>query len=144
METYLPAFKAATRCQSQIGKLATPGSLAHRYGTVLQELRSELLRLNNQLLVHITEAQGDEACVLRCDGDEVLFPQTGGAGMDLTGVPDLHPEMGPSLEGTSLLPGDEALWFTQESPGNHILQMTGWDRFDSLVSDFSRYKISYF
>lgn len=134
METYLSAFKAATKCQLQIEKLAIPGSLAHRYGTVLQELRTELLRLNNQLLLRIAEAQDGEASELMREGDEVLFPQTGDVELTLAGVPDLDPGIS-GLEGPSLLPSDESLWFTQESPGNHILQMTGWDRFDSLVSN---------
>lgn len=152
-ETYLPAFNAATRCQAQITSIATPGSLAQRYGLVLQELRLELLRHNSHLLAlatgqvqgaggqHVVGGQGagaegmvdgqqhglsmmDEAVVGRFSADLLALEAADGAAAGgLGGFP-----------GAGGLPLDDGGLFPDASPGSSIAQLTGWGQFDSLVS----------
>lgn len=137
LETYLPAFQAATKCQLLITSLATPGSLAQRYGVVLQELRLELLRHNNQLLAMTTSQQdgalaGHESMML--GGDEAALGHP--ANLDMLGL------NGGDLSGIGQIAGDvngqlaldDTLGFVDGSPGSSIIQMTGWGQFDSLVS----------
>lgn len=135
-EMYLPAFHAATRCQSLITSIATPGSLAHRYGVVLQELRLELLRHNNHLLtLAVEQRDGTEhatgAVVL--EGDESILGPSGN--LDMLGLPGGNLGLGQAGDAAGQLPiGDDALGFAEGSPGSSIIQMTGWGQFDSLVS----------
>lgn len=116
-ETYMHLFQAATRCQSQIVNIATPGSLAHRYGLVLQELRLELLRLNTQ----IVSAQGEvipssvDAGTTKADSEMGMAQDSG--------------QMGGEMGAVHML-ADDVLGF---SPGSSIVQMAGWSQFDSLV-----------
>ncbi|KAH6670261.1 nonribosomal peptide synthetase-like protein [Plectosphaerella plurivora] len=141
-ETYLPAFNAATRCQAQITSIALPGSLAQRYGLVLQELRLELLRHNSHLLALATgqiqgqgQGQGgpgvvgavgghgllmDEAVVGRFSADLLALEADGGAG-------------GLGFAGAGGLPLDDGGLFPDASPGSSIAQLTGWGQFDSLA-----------
>uniref|UniRef100_A0A8H7N520 Xylanolytic transcriptional activator regulatory domain-containing protein n=1 Tax=Bionectria ochroleuca TaxID=29856 RepID=A0A8H7N520_BIOOC len=125
-ESYMNAFQVATKCQSQIMSIAMPGSLAHRYGLVLQELRLELLRLNSHLMRLTTSQDGAIA---------------DGVGIDM-GQTDAHPsmpsennhverEIGP-VDHLGL--GDDVLGFVDGSPGSSIVQMAGWSQFDSLVT----------
>lgn len=138
-EVYLPAFQAATKCQAQITSIATPGSLAQRYGVVLQELRLELLRHNSHLLA-LTTGQRDEggqaqshalgeseAIVNQFNAD--LLALEAADGMGFSG--DAHGHMGM---------GDDGIGFPDASPGSSIAQLTGWGQFDSLVS--SRYLLT--
>ena len=130
-ETYLPAFDAATKCQAQITAVATPGSLAQRYGVVLQELRLEVLRHNGHLLglASSTAAAGDSA--EREDLAELLRVREGRQleAMAVDGVEQL---------GFGAGSGDDQLGlgveFTRDSPTSSIMQMAGWDQFDSMVS----------
>lgn len=133
LETYLPAFQAATKCQSLITSIATPGSLAQRYGVVLQELRLELLRHNSQLLAMATSEQDGGIsghASLMLEGDEAVLGHTtnldmlGPNGGDMSGIGDVNGQLAL----------DDTLGFVDGSPGSSIIQMTGWGQFDSLVS----------
>ncbi|KAK7508960.1 finger protein [Phyllosticta citriasiana] len=46
---YERLFDAGKKCQGQISEISIPGSLAERYGVVLEELRLEILRYNSYL-----------------------------------------------------------------------------------------------
>lgn len=133
-ETYVPAFHAAVKCQKQITSIAVPGSLAQRYGVVLQELRLEVLRHNSQLLASAGDDIGtDEASALRGSGNEGLmgsFPDQVPIGMGSQGL-----QFAPT--GGDDVAGQLNLGFGDHSPGSSIEQMMGWGQFDSLVSGMS-------
>lgn len=138
IETYLPAFQAATKCQAQTTSIAIPGSLAHRYGVVLQELRLELLRQNSQLLTLATgNHERDQGSSLLLEGDEMVLGPFNEAEMLPLPGPDMPVAHGPGHANNSLMLGDENLGFAQESPGSSVMQMAGWDQFESLVSNLS-------
>jgi hypothetical protein len=133
-DTYLPAFQAAIKCQGQITSIAIPGSLAQRYGVVLQELRLEVLRHNSHLLALTTEAERVDGGTMR-DGNEALLGAY--AGQNLLGLGPQSMQFAPTGEGIGDhlgLSGEEGLGFVEHSPGSSIVQMTGWGQFDSLVS----------
>lgn len=135
-ESYLPAFQAATRCQAQITSIATPGSLAQRYGVVLQELRLELLRHNSHLLSMTTgqrdEASGRQQSVL--GQDEAILGQFNADLLALEAADNL----GFGGDANNHLPmGEDGMGFQDASPGSSIAQMTGWGQFDSLVSCYT-------
>ncbi|KAK8217847.1 finger protein [Phyllosticta capitalensis] len=46
---YERLFDAGKKCQGQISEISIPGSLAERYGVVLEELRLEILKYNHYL-----------------------------------------------------------------------------------------------
>jgi hypothetical protein len=140
-ETYLPAFHAAVKCQKQITSIAVPGSLAQRYGVVLQELRLEVLRHNSQLLALAGEDIGtDEAGAMRENGNDGLlgsFSNQGPVDMNSQGMhfaPTASEEVAGHL---NLGREDGPLGFGEHSPGSSIEQMMGWGQFDSLVSGMS-------
>lgn len=150
-EMYLPSFYAATKCQAQITSIATPGSLAQRYGVVLQELRLELLRYNNHLLT-LTTAHRDGTArgpSMYLEGDDLVYGP--GAGAQFGDPSSMLPLDGSNPAAATLgLPGgggggnmagltDETLGFTEGSPGSSIVQMAGWGQFDSLVSGVKIY-----
>lgn len=134
LETYLPAFQAATKCQSLITTIATPGSLAQRYGVVLQELRLELLRHNSHLLAMTANAQDGNQETMKLEGDDAVLgaltnlDMLGSNGGDLIGIGQ------NAGDANSQLALDDPLGFVDGSPGSSIIQMTGWGQFDSLVS----------
>lgn len=134
LETYLPAFQAATKCQSLITTIAIPGSLAQRYGVVLQELRLELLRHNNHLLAMTANAQVGNQETMKLEGDDAVLgaltnlDMLGSNGGDLIGIGQ------NAGNANSQLPLEDPLGFVDGSPGSSIIQMTGWGQFDSLVS----------
>ncbi|KAJ3526857.1 hypothetical protein NM208_g10982 [Fusarium decemcellulare] len=133
-ETYLPAFHAATRCQSQITSIAIPGSLAQRYGVVLQELRVEVLRHNTHLLHLTTGSDGAAAgsAGIR-EGDAALIGSY--ANQEMIGLPHgMNFASADDVAGHLALASEENLGFPEHSPGSSIVQMTGWNQFDSLVS----------
>jgi hypothetical protein len=147
-ETYLPAFYAATKCQTQITSIATPGSLAQRYGVVLQELRLELLRHNGHLLALAAAhrdgtasgpnafLEGDDMVIsvsaMNQFGDgNMLSLEDNGAATAMLGMAQGH---GVGASGHLAGLGDDALGITEESPGSSIIQMAGWGQFDSLVT----------
>lgn len=142
-ETYIPAFQAATRCQSLITSLGTPGSLAHRYGVVLQELRLELLRYNGNLINLAGEHQNGNATAANHQQPQASFMLAGDESL-------LHHQAENmdmlALDGQGLganQPGGDSnaqfsldggvLDFAEGSPGSSIMQLTGWGQFDSLV-----------
>lgn len=141
LETYLPAFHAATKCQALITSIATTGSLAQRYGVVLQELRLELLRHNRQLaLLAAKQREGTNTGIgaLALDGDENITNQTDNVGILGFGGDNLDMGRAPGdPNGYSNL-GYDSLAFPESSPGSSIIQMTGWNQFDSLVSSGSQ------
>lgn len=134
-ETYVPAFHAAIRCQAQISSIAIPGSLAQRYGVVLQELRLEVLRHNSHLLALTTGGgdgtdggeiqEGGETLLGSCSNQDLLG--LGPQGMHLSSA-------GEDVAGHFGVASEEGLGFVGHSPGSSIVQMTGWGQFDSLVS----------
>lgn len=147
--TYLPAFYAGTKCQTQITSIATAGSLAQRYSLVLQELRLELLRHNSHLLALVTAhrdgaAQGSS---LFLEGDDLVIGAMAGAGGqfgDANLLPMEHNNAAMALglaqghggggSGHIAGLGDDTLGFAEGSPESSIVQMAGWGQFDSLVS----------
>ncbi|KAK7701612.1 hypothetical protein SLS57_011661 [Botryosphaeria dothidea] len=114
-EYYLPHFRAAAKCQEQISNIATKGSLAERYGVVLQELRLEILRHNEFLAT-----QGASAATMPLLGSDLVFLDQGavlGSGLAADGLQQM---------------GHDA--FAEASPSSSIAQLTGWGQFDSLVT----------
>lgn len=138
LETYLPAFHAATKCQQQITSIAIPGSLAQRYGVVLQELRLELLRQNTHLLsLAAGQRNGSGAAGVLLEGDESVLRQFDSADLLALGASELAFGAGagaPDASGQLDIGQDDGLGFPDASPGSSIVQMTGWGQFDSLVS----------
>ncbi|GME55270.1 Transcription factor [Neofusicoccum parvum] len=118
-EAYLHHFRAAVKCQDQISDIATKGSLAERYGVVLQELRLELLRHNEYLA-----GQGHAALSLLTS--DLVFP--------VAGSQDHHAPLSAGIPGSDHLGqmGHDA--FAEASPSSSIAQLTGWGQFDSLVT----------
>ncbi|KAL1616400.1 hypothetical protein SLS56_011442 [Neofusicoccum ribis] len=118
-ETYIHHFRAAVKCQDQISDIATKGSLAERYGVVLQELRLELLRHNEYLA-----GQGHAALSLLTS--DLVFP--------VAGSQDHHAPLSAGIPGSDHLGqmGHDA--FAEASPSSSIAQLTGWGQFDSLVT----------
>lgn len=134
-EIYLPAFHAATRCQTLITSIATPGSLAQRYGVVLQELRLELFRYNNHLQSIVTElgtTLGNGP--MGVEGENSMLSHTNNLGMLGLGAGSLGLGQPGDQTGGQMSLADENLGFADGSPGSSIVQMTGWGQFDSLVS----------
>lgn len=133
-ETYLSTFHAGVKCQAQISSIAIPGSLAQRYGVVLQELRLEVLRHNSHLLALTIDGgngtdgaailEGDEAPLGSYPNEDLLGLGSQGIYLDPTGE-DVPGHLGAA--------GDESLGFIGHSPGSSTVQMTGWGQFDSLV-----------
>ncbi|KAF2098089.1 hypothetical protein NA57DRAFT_66538 [Rhizodiscina lignyota] len=107
-EDYRNAFEAGARCQEQLSDIAAKGSLAERYGVVLQELRLEVLK-------HASFTQN------------TIGPQTAGPnhGRSLQQVPEQR--LGMFHQG----PSDT---FLSTSPTGSIGGVTGWGQFDSLVT----------
>ncbi|PNH39894.1 hypothetical protein VD0004_g7020 [Verticillium dahliae] len=138
LETYLPAFHAATKCQQQITSIAIPGSLAQRYGVVLQELRLELLRQNTHLLsLAAGQRNGSGAAGVLLEGDESVLRQFDSADLLALGASELAFGAGagaPNASGQLDIGQDDGLGFPDASPGSSIVQMTGWGQFDSLVT----------
>ncbi|KAI5456689.1 finger protein [Mariannaea sp. PMI_226] len=133
-ETYLPAFHAAIKCQSQITSIAMPGSLAQRYGVVLQELRLEVLRHNSHLR-ELSAADGEITGTNVGESDELLIETYPNQGLQGLGSHRMH--FVPPGEGVAEhlgLANEEGLDFVEHSPGSSILRMTGWGQFDSLVT----------
>lgn len=141
-ETYLPAFHAATRCQGLITSIATTGSLSQRYGVVLQELRLELLRHNTQLASLAVEQNETSTGLgtLVLGGSENITGQEDNIGtLDFTcDSLDMNRTAG-ELSGLNNLAYD-SLAIPDGSPGSSIIQMTGWNQFDSLVSSITSRK----
>lgn len=133
-ETYLPAFHAAVKCQAQISSIAIPGSLAQRYGVVLQELRLEVLRHNSHLLALTTGGgDGTDGGAMR-EGDEALLGSFSNQDLVGLGPQDIHLGLtGEDVPGQLGVAGEEGLGFVGRSPGSSIVQMTGWGQFDSLA-----------
>lgn len=133
-ETYLPAFHAATKCQLQITSIAISGSLAHRYGVVLQELRAELLRHNAHLFALTAEQDDGTGTGLDMQGGHLNLERFGNTGLvDLqAGHMGLDSASG-NVGGQLSIGQDDGLGFADGSPGSSIIQMTGWGQFDSLV-----------
>ncbi|EKG18711.1 Transcription factor fungi [Macrophomina phaseolina MS6] len=118
-ETYLPHFRAAAKCQEQISNIASRGSLAERYGVVLQELRLEILRHNEFLAT-----QGSSAAMPLL-GSDLVFPV-------------VHDQAPPVMgNGLGTVDGLQQMGhepFAEPSPSSSIAQLTGWGQFDSLVT----------
>lgn len=118
---HIPTLQAAIRCQSQISSLARPGSLSERYGVVLGELRLELFRHKPDLRALFPDTDMESI-----QGMNIL-PDDGAALHCL----DLPLDLGMTgADGQGLSDGQ----FPGPSPSSSIAQMTGWERFDSLVS----------
>ncbi|KAK7530009.1 finger protein [Phyllosticta citribraziliensis] len=131
-QLYERLFDAGKKCQGQISEISIPGSLAERYGVVLEELRLEILRYNNYL--------ASREQVLATNG-------TSGPGenQDLAGM-----ETGPGatnghFNGGSRNPNHNAeigalgqLQSNQFSPldgsTSDIAEFPDWGQFDSLVT----------
>lgn len=112
------------RCQTQLSALAKPGSLAERYGLVLRELRVEMVVYNPSLRSVMPETT-----------DQGVPPDE--AHSDLF-IPIQQQQHGheQSLD-AALTTGGGSQPFpenTEPSPTSSVAQMTGWGRFDSLVS----------
>lgn len=148
-ETFLPAFYAATKCQTQITSIATPGSLAHRYGVVLQELRLELLQHNSHILALTSAHRNGTASGpnIFLEGDNVVIGVSGLAQFGNGSILSLEDNgaaaaMLGMAQGQGVGVGDggfaglggETLGINEESPGSSIMQMAGWGQFDSLVT----------
>ncbi|KAI6778152.1 uncharacterized protein J7T54_007198 [Emericellopsis cladophorae] len=138
LDTYLPIFRAATKCQHQTTSIATPGSLAQRYGVVLQELRLELLRLNSHLLnLVVGQKNGNGASDLLLEADESILGQFESADLLALGANNLGFATGteaPNAGGQLGIGQEDSHGFPDASPGSSIVQMTGWGQFDSLVT----------
>lgn len=140
-ETYLPAFQAAVKCQEQITSIAMPGSLAQRYGVVLQELQFEVLKHNSHLLAM---ASGDNVT-----DSEALLESTRAVLSSYSTQPLLGANnqsthfttTGESLPGDLGLSGEDNFGLVDQSPGSSIVHMIGWSQFDSLVSLFGSLNI---
>lgn len=133
----MTAFRAATKCQALITSMATTGSLAQRYGVVLQELRLELLRHNRQLASLAANEQvrtNTEMDTLSLGGDENIMSQADNVGILGFGGNSLDVGQAPGDPNGYRNLGYDSLAFPEDSPGSSIIQMTGWNQFDSLVS----------
>lgn len=102
---------------------------------MLQELRSELLRLNAKLALIDSSIQEDD------NGREEAILERGGPDMTTSGQDDglmsLAGEshhVGEINNGGSMPLEDDVLGFVDESPGSSVMQIAGWSQFDSLVS----------
>ncbi|KAH6962669.1 fungal-specific transcription factor domain-containing protein [Ilyonectria sp. MPI-CAGE-AT-0026] len=134
-ETYLPAFHAATKCQLQITSIAISGSLAHRYGVVLQELRAELLRHNAHLFALTAEQDDGTGTGLDMQGGHLNLERFGNTSLVDLQAGHMGLDSGSGNVGGQLSIGqDDGLGFADGSPGSSIIQMTGWGQFDSLVT----------
>ncbi|KKY24426.1 putative finger protein [Diplodia seriata] len=124
-------YRAASRCHDQISRIATKGSLAERYGVVLQELRMELLRHGS--VDGGGGGNGNVGGVQRQREIDV------GMAVPVVAPPVLaqpvfqqQQQDGLGLDGLQQQQGIEA--FAEASPSSSIgAQMTGWGQFDSLV-----------
>lgn len=125
---HLPTLQAAIKCQSQISALARPGSLSERYGVVLGELRLELFRHKPDLrsLFPDIELEPSQAVQLMSDHGVPMH------NMDLAVDLGVRSMDGLRADGHPLT--DDQAAFPDQSPSSSIAQMTGWERFDSLVS----------
>lgn len=132
-QTYVPAFHAASKCQLQISSIAIQGSLAQRYGLVLQELRLELLR-HSRHLRELSEQQAEGMA-----GPEVLL-QDRTLPLDHSTAIRAEPvDLAVGQIGLNPTVGNDGLCFADNSPGSSILHVTGWGQFDSLVGLSSHY-----
>lgn len=133
-ETYLPAFQAAVKCQAQISSIAIPGSLAQRYGVVLQELRLEVLRHNSHLqALTIGGGDGTNGGAIQ-EGDEAQLGSFSDQDPLGLGPEGMHLSLtARGIPGQLGVAGDDGLGFVERSPGSSTVQMTGWGQFDSLV-----------
>ncbi|KAF4975539.1 hypothetical protein FZEAL_7685 [Fusarium zealandicum] len=147
-ETYSACFSLATKCHAQLESIATQGSLMQRYGVVLQELRLEVLRLNDYLASVSTPQAGGEfpgaeaplahAGLLRSSqGGQALMEQRyGGTSLD-TGLGARQAE---SLNGPGVgyrTGGDIPTTSTASSIDvidGGLAHMASWGQFDSLVT----------
>ncbi|OMP85214.1 hypothetical protein BK809_0003882 [Diplodia seriata] len=124
-------YRAASRCHDQISRIATKGSLAERYGVVLQELRMELLRHGS-----VDGGGGDVGGVQRQQQEidvGMAVPVVAPPPVLAQPVFQQQQQDGLGLDGLQQQQGIEA--FAEASPSSSIAaQMTGWGQFDSLVS----------
>lgn len=134
---YLPAFNAATKCQEHLSSIAMPGSLAERYGVVLQELRLEILRHHSGIQTSALGAgidvqQGGDTAVDTYRAIQEPISQVsvtlGEHGMGLaSGV--------SNVDQLSVATG-VGLGMTDSDPGSSVTEMIGWEQFESLVSNY--------
>ncbi|KAL0258502.1 hypothetical protein SLS55_005997 [Diplodia seriata] len=122
-------YRAASRCHDQISRIATKGSLAERYGVVLQELRMELLRHGS-----VDGGGGDVGGVQRQQQEidvGMAVPVVAPPPVLAQPVFQQQQQDGLGLDGLQQQQGIEA--FAEASPSSSIAaQMTGWGQFDSL------------
>lgn len=121
---HLPTLQSAIKCQSQLSSLARPGSLSERYGVVLGELRLELFRHKPDLSGLFPQTEADLGPSMQ------LLPNDNTSFQNL----ELPVDMGAVGVDTDGLPDDQGAAFLGPSPSSSVAQMTGWERFDSLVS----------
>lgn len=130
-EATIPASQAATTCQAQITSIATPGSLAERYGLVLQELQLELLSHDMNLepsIPHHTDNDVTVSQALTTDRDVPLGEGQAGD----TGVVAF--DYGLAAVNSEVSINDGTIEIANASPTSSNAHITGWDRFDSFVS----------
>ncbi|KAL1640960.1 hypothetical protein SLS58_006399 [Diplodia intermedia] len=144
-------YRAASRCHDQISRIATKGSLAERYGVVLQELRMELLRhgsvdgdgngdvggMQRQRDIDVgARGRGMEMAVpvvappvLAPPEQGLVFPQQQQQQDGLAGLDGLQQQQQQQQQGIDA--------FAEASPSSSIAQMTGWGQFDSLFGELA-------
>jgi hypothetical protein len=136
-ETYLPYFTAASACQARISRNARDGSLVQRYGTVLEELRLEVLRHNPTLTSRapfltkgttLAAAPADTAAECAELGPTAAESNPADHEESQGHLPPDYDDFGPVGHFDTI---NEPL--ADMSPSSSIIQMTGWGQFDSLV-----------
>ncbi|KAL1617837.1 hypothetical protein SLS54_007618 [Diplodia seriata] len=121
-------YRAASRCHDQISRIATKGSLAERYGVVLQELRMELLRHGS-----VDGGNGNVGGVQRQQQEIDVGMAVPVVAPPVLAQPVFQQQQDGlgGLDGLQQQQGIEA--FAEASPSSSIAaQMTGWGQFDSL------------
>ncbi|KAF4119342.1 Fungal trans [Geosmithia morbida] len=128
-QTYLQYFNDASHCHAQLERIASKGSMMHRYGIVLQELRVEVLRHNAYLAsTAAPHAAGSEHSFHGSGiSPSPSHPQGGGENSVAVGAVNRHSWDEALGDGLTLF-SDVGL------DAVDTLGMAGWGQFDTLIS----------
>lgn len=124
-------FDAAERCQRQIAIIAESGSLAQRYGVVLEELRLEAINQTQRHLELHSKNQIDSTLQSSIPGPHLDVQQDQPSDLGVSREPGLQ-------AAASTFPSPDPSAFDNDpnstTASSLIAEMTSWGEFDSLVS----------
>ena len=125
---YERLFDAGKKCQGQISEISIPGSLAERYGVVLEELRLEILKYNHYL------ASREQSML--SNGTPGMAGLDAGEASICTSNDFLKSDSRRTNQDSAIgpLPPMQCNQFSPLDGSSDIAEFADWGQFDALVS----------